>query len=445
MTNQIQRRTLSVVTMALALVGATLSAPAVDCNRFKVWTFNVRFCDVDAGACGRAPGECGANPDDWIHCVPGENRRERAREYITRYDPDVFGLQEARPEQLADFVSWFPVATYGHYEGDTFRTKGQPIFWRWSRFTILDAGTFWLSCTPAVPESWHPSASHERLVNWVKLRHIALQEDFFFFNAHFPLNTDSEARRYSAALLRARIEELAPNDRVMVIGDLNMAEDELPFAMLTGTSAHPTSQFVGDDCLPFEPAEVPLSALALTDAYRTIDRDNTALDESTFHSFTGRLDYASSGNSHLAGKRIDFLLYNTEPGAKGVRAAAACIRRDTFSGTTCEGCQDPVTEIPTDGCVNPSPAGDCCYPSDHFASDFDLWLLLQDSWVDFSATGCETGKEDRPFNRINQGINVLRPNGTLHVRAGTTSEAVTINPGFPMVVRAAGGRVVIGD
>lgn len=427
--NRFDHRKMLIATVLAILFAACPPVLGADCNRIKIWTFNIRFFN----------GPCSTELDAWDYCVLGEDRRERARAYLARYDPDIFGLQEVRPGQFDDIRSWFPDVTHGQYSGLTTVTLRTPIFWRRSRFSLQSAGTFWLSCTPDTPGSQHPSANEERVANWVRLRHRDLGEELFVFNTHWSLN--EEAQKFSAAVLREKIEEVAPDARVVVMGDLNIDEDTFQFDMLTGESPHPTHQFLNNDCPSFTPADVPLADLELHDLYRDIDPDNTARDETTLHGFTGKLDHGSV----FPGARIDFVLANAEPGAPGVRAAAACIRRDTFPGLACEGCLDPETRTPTDGCVNPSPPGDCCYPSDHFAVDFDLWLLLQDSWVDFSASGCETGKSDRPFNQVNQGINVLRPGGTLRVRAGSSPDPVTINPGFPMIVRAEGGRVVIGE
>lgn len=70
------------------------------------------------------------------------------------------------------------------------------------------------------------------------------------------------------------------------------------------------------------------------------------------------------------------------------------------------------------------------------------------AWVDFGYGGSETGSFDQPFNTVAEGANRLLedpPGGppTLHLRAGSSPEAVTISKA--MMIETCGGVVTIGQ
>jgi YD repeat-containing protein len=69
---------------------------------------------------------------------------------------------------------------------------------------------------------------------------------------------------------------------------------------------------------------------------------------------------------------------------------------------------------------------------------------LTDSWVDFSYPGEELGTSPKPFDTSDEGIIALVPDGggTLHIKAGTSSETMTILK--PMTIQAEGGLARIG-
>lgn len=70
---------------------------------------------------------------------------------------------------------------------------------------------------------------------------------------------------------------------------------------------------------------------------------------------------------------------------------------------------------------------------------------LTDSWVDFGHTGNEQGTEANPFNTVGKGVTALVDDGsgTLHIKAGSSSETLSISK--PMTVRAEGGAATIGQ
>ncbi len=121
----------------------------------------------------------------------------------------------------------FNVATYNiRYnnpdDGENAWTKRKEhaaIFFRTSRFEILDDGDFWLSETPDKP-SFGWDANHRRICSWAKFKDLSSETEFYFFSIHFD-HKGKEARRQSAKLVVKKIEEIASDYPVFFVGDLN--------------------------------------------------------------------------------------------------------------------------------------------------------------------------------------------------------------------------------
>jgi len=96
-----------------------------------------------------------------------------------------------------------------------------PIFYRKDRFTVLDSGTFWLSETPEVIGSKSWDAAITRIANWVILLDLQSNQEFLHLNTHFD-HRGEVARTNSAALIVARLKNLARGRPVLVSGDFNV-------------------------------------------------------------------------------------------------------------------------------------------------------------------------------------------------------------------------------
>jgi len=168
----------------------------------SVMTYNIRF----------------NNPDDGPNAWP--NRRQAVIELIRKYNPDLFGLQEALIDQIHEIhdglghYSWFGV---GRDDGAV-RGEFSPVFYRDGRYELLDGSTFWLSETPAVPGSMGWDAACPRVVTWVKLQDKSSGEILFFFNTHFDHMGDT-ARMESARSLMEKIKDIAGDYPVVVTGE----------------------------------------------------------------------------------------------------------------------------------------------------------------------------------------------------------------------------------
>lgn len=204
--------------------------------------------------------------------------------------PDIIGIQEAMANQAKDLKA---ALTNYEYYGVGRRGDGTgeqcAIYYKKSRFSILDKGTFWLSETPGKPGSRHPAADLARIASWVRLESKTGGDTYFVLNTHWSHISD-KANEYSARLIHRKIRELAgKDDSLIVLGDLNTYENEKAFEILTGS---------GEDRL-------------LCDSFRGIHPvkgDN----EASFHGWEGG----------TKGRRIDFILYrNLTPENAGIETA----------------------------------------------------------------------------------------------------------------------------
>ena len=148
---------------------------------------------------------------------------KRAKYYlanIAAVQPDVFGAQEAQPEQneflKKHLIGYECVVTYRDDRGS--RSESCPIFYNAARFECLDSGTFWLWDTPDVMGKYDES-SENRIATYVKLRDKTTGIVTAFYNSH-PDWGSVEARIKQLSVIATKAKE-SDADRVVVFGDLN--------------------------------------------------------------------------------------------------------------------------------------------------------------------------------------------------------------------------------
>ena len=183
----------------------------------EVMTFNIRY----------------NNPDDGENAWP--YRKDRVAEIMA--EADLIGVQEALSGQMVDLETrlpdfeWFGVGRAdGMAEGEF-----SAIFYRKSRFELLNHDTFWLSETPDVVGSVGWDAALERIATWGRLRDRATGEEFLHVNTHFD-HIGVEARRQSARLLLRKIDEIAGDAPAVLTGDFNVVDSSLVYQILTGAA-----------------------------------------------------------------------------------------------------------------------------------------------------------------------------------------------------------------
>jgi len=182
------------------LISVTIALYAQD---LKVMTYNIRL-DLKSD---------GANAWD--------NRKDFFTAQIGFYEPDVFGVQEARPNQVLDIAKALPEYNHAGVGRDGNNTgEASNIFYKKERFQLKDSGTFWLSETPdVVSKGW--DAAYNRVCTYVLLKDKKRKKQFWFFNTHLD-NVGVTARRKGIELILSRMKEMnTSNLPVIFTGDLN--------------------------------------------------------------------------------------------------------------------------------------------------------------------------------------------------------------------------------
>lgn len=188
------------------MVSATI---ALYSQNLKVMTYNIRL-DLKSD---------GVNAWD--------NRKDFFTAQIGFYEPDVFGLQEARPNQVADIAKALPEYSYVGIGRDGNNTgEASNIFFKKERFQLKDSGTFWLSETPnVVSKGW--DAAYNRVCTYAWLNDKKTKKQFWFFNTHLD-NVGVTARRRGVELILSKTKELnKSNLPVIFTGDLNSEPNDL--------------------------------------------------------------------------------------------------------------------------------------------------------------------------------------------------------------------------
>jgi endonuclease/exonuclease/phosphatase family metal-dependent hydrolase len=150
-----------------------------------------------------------------------KDRQPVAANLIRFHEFDIVGTQEGLKNQLDDLQSSLPEYAYYGVGRDDGKWKGEysAIFYRRSRFSVLDSGDFWLSEHPEKPGfGW--DARINRICSWVKMKEKSTSKMFYVFNVHFD-HRGVQARKESSKLIIQKIKTIAGNQPVVLTGDFN--------------------------------------------------------------------------------------------------------------------------------------------------------------------------------------------------------------------------------
>nr|WP_269106901.1 endonuclease/exonuclease/phosphatase family protein [Massilia sp. TS11] len=184
-----------------------LSAAAQAGDSFVVATYNLRLDTAADGA------------NAW------PQRREAVLELVRYHGFDVFGTQEALPQQVSDLeaMGGFGRVGVGRDDGQ-FKGEHAAIFFRLARFALEQHGDFWLSETPERPSRGWDGRCCNRIASWARLRDRRSGKRFYVFNAHFD-HEGRVAQYESAQLMLRKIGAIAGKLPVLFVGDLNSTPD----------------------------------------------------------------------------------------------------------------------------------------------------------------------------------------------------------------------------
>lgn len=175
----------------------------LNAQTFKIMTYNIRL-DV------ASDGE-----NDWTH------RKDFLNGQLQFYAPDVFGVQEAKPNQVLDIAAALPQYSYvGTGRDGIGKGESSNIFYAKDKFKVIESNTFWLSDTPdVISMGW--DAACNRVCTYALLKNVKSNKLIWVFNTHLD-HMGELARTKGLELILSRIEKLnSKKYPVVLMGDFN--------------------------------------------------------------------------------------------------------------------------------------------------------------------------------------------------------------------------------
>ncbi len=245
--------------------GSTISCPLPDASALnktsiKVMTWNMGCSDLNAVK----------KVDLW------ENRKKDFVDALEYFKADVFVLQDAYFLPLRYVRSNThdkdngPYQWYGKASRDGVHTgEHAAIFFRKSRFQLLQSNTFWLSNTPPIPSSFSRNPAHlvengsprsganiedddtphrdtiarniylnQRVCSWVRLREVKSGQQLIVATAHYGAGGEAYNMKATRLILsQLRKASHSGNLPVVFLGDFNGNSSQSWFKELTNSSA----------------------------------------------------------------------------------------------------------------------------------------------------------------------------------------------------------------
>jgi endonuclease/exonuclease/phosphatase family metal-dependent hydrolase len=163
------------------------------------------------------------NPGDGPNAWPA--RKEMVKSLIRYHEFDILGTQEGLSDQIAELAKMdeFDHVGIGRDDGKN-AGEHSAIFYRKSRFTLLNKGDFWLSETPDRPSLGWDATCCNRIASWAHLRERDSGRTLYVFSVHFD-HEGKQARRASADLMLKKIAEIARGEPAICVGDFNSTPD----------------------------------------------------------------------------------------------------------------------------------------------------------------------------------------------------------------------------
>lgn len=255
---------------------ATDTAPEpIPGPKLKVMSFNIRV------------GTAADGPNNW------PLRKDMVFKVFEKQDADLVGLQEDLQFQISaimDAVPGYKRIGVGARDG---KADGEfcAILYRSATLAVEDSGTFWLSDKPETPGSMTWGNDHPRVVTWGRFRVKATGYEFYLYNTHFD-HASQNARERSARALMASIDKRKPNAAFLMMGDLNVQED------------NPVTRYFKDNA-KLDGFDNPIK---LFDTFRVLHP--TEPNARTAHGFGGaiagdKIDYIYMATKEVVGASID--------------------------------------------------------------------------------------------------------------------------------------------
>jgi endonuclease/exonuclease/phosphatase family metal-dependent hydrolase len=200
--------------LAFSFVG-TVSGQEVKSTPFNLITYNIRM----------------NTPNDGVNAWP--LRKDKVAGLLKFHQADIFGVQEALPEQMDDLIARFQGFEHVGVGRDDGKRAGEhmAIFYKTERFAKEKDGMFWLNETTDKPGlGW--DAGCNRTVTWIRLKDKITKKSFYVFDTHFD-NKGNMAREESSKLILKSMKEInKENLPLILMGDFNLTKKTLPLQLI---------------------------------------------------------------------------------------------------------------------------------------------------------------------------------------------------------------------
>lgn len=194
------------------LVCFTLILSIMSCNNeikkegqnLKVMTYNIRL-DVASDGDNAWP-----------------NRKDFLSTQVLFNSPDILGVQEAKPNQMADLkraLTGYKAIGVGR-DGENIG-EFSAIFYNTEKLKVENENTFWLSETPnQISKGW--DAAYPRICTYGLFTNLESNTKFWVFNTHLD-HKGHQAQLQGVALIQDKISSLNSGDfPVVLMGDFNV-------------------------------------------------------------------------------------------------------------------------------------------------------------------------------------------------------------------------------
>lgn len=181
----------------------------------RVMSYNIRYDNPADG------------PNAWGY------RKEFLVEQVKKTNPDILGIQESLPNQVAYLASALPEYDHvGKGRDENGQGESTTIFYKKKRFDLKEDHQFWLSETPdTISKGW--DAAIRRICTYALLYDKNTRRSFWIFNTHFD-HVGREARVKSAELILNRIDNINNASlQVILLGDFNATPESEPIQKLS--------------------------------------------------------------------------------------------------------------------------------------------------------------------------------------------------------------------
>jgi endonuclease/exonuclease/phosphatase family metal-dependent hydrolase len=203
-------------TTGTALLLSLIFATAAHAQRFNIGTYNLRY----------------ANHGDSLHGNGWGQRLPVIAAQVRFHEFDIFGTQEGLFHMLEGLRDSLPGYAYIGIGRDDGKQAGEhsAIFYKTSKFKLLEHGDFWLSeITDRPNKGW--DAVLPRICTWGKFKETGTGFTFYMFNLHMD-HVGVKARAESAKLILAKIKTFPASTPVILTGDFNVDQTSESYKLI---------------------------------------------------------------------------------------------------------------------------------------------------------------------------------------------------------------------